>query len=92
MRSRQLALESYDSDKVRIGYLDIYDPVLAPWVDKKITLLELGIHKGGSLQLWYDYFPRGTIAGIDIELAKRLHARRTYSSFSGQPGRYRISI
>jgi len=70
MRSRQLALDAYDSDKVRIGYLDIYDPVLAPWVDKKIKLLELGVHKGGSLQLWRDYFPRGTIVGIDIEPPK----------------------
>jgi len=83
MRSRQLALESYDSDKVRIGYLDIYDPVLAPWVDKKITLLELGIHKGGSLQLWHDYFPRGTIAGIDIELPKDFMPAERIQVFQG---------
>jgi hypothetical protein len=83
MRSRQLALDSYDSDKVRIGYLDIYDPVLAPWVDKKIKLLELGIHKGGSLHLWHDYFPRGTIAGIDIKLPKDFMPGERIQVFQG---------
>ena len=68
MRSKQLALDSYNSDKIGIGYLDVYDPILVPWVDKEIKLLELGIHKGGSLQLWRDYFPRGIIVGIDIKL------------------------
>ena len=70
MRSRQLALDLYDSDKIRMGYLDKYDPILAPWVNKEIKLLEVGVHKGGSLRLWRDYFPRGTIVGIDINLPK----------------------
>ena len=46
VRSSQLSLSQYDSDKVSLGYLERYDPVLEPWVDKKIVLLELGINKG----------------------------------------------
>jgi hypothetical protein len=70
MRSAQLNLKQYDSDKIVNHYLDLYDPVFEPWLEKKVTLLELGIHKGGSLELWRDYFPHGKIAGIDIRLPK----------------------
>jgi hypothetical protein len=68
MRSSQLSLEQYDSDKIALRYLERYDPILEPWLEKKIVLLELGVDKGGSLLLWRDYFPLGTIVGIDISL------------------------
>jgi hypothetical protein len=83
MRSKQLSLDSYDSDKIRIGYLDVYDPVLAPWVDKEIKLLEIGIHKGGSLQLWRDYFARGVIVGIDIKLPEHFVPGERIQVFQG---------
>lgn len=70
MRSSQLPLEQYDSDKIANRYLERYDPILEPWLEKKIVLLELGVHKGGSLLLWRDYFPLGTIVGIDTSLPK----------------------
>jgi hypothetical protein len=66
MRSRELDLQRYDTDKVPHGYLDVYDPVLRPFLDREITLLELGVATGGSLRLWRDYFPRGTIVGVDM--------------------------
>jgi len=68
MRSKQLNLDSYNTDKITHGYLDVYDPILAPWLGREIKLLEIGIFKGGSLQLWRDYFPLGTIVGIDLKL------------------------
>ena len=51
-----------------MGYLDVYDRILVPWLDKEIKLLELGVYQGRSLELWRDYFPRATIVGIDLEL------------------------
>ena len=68
MRSEQLNLAGYDTDKIQHHYLEVYDPILSAWTDKDVKLLEIGIHKGGSLKLWRDYFPRGTIVGIDLEL------------------------
>lgn len=68
MRSRELDLSRYDTDKVANRYLDHYDPVFAPLVHEKISLLEIGVYKGGSLLLWQDYFPRGNIVGIDSRL------------------------
>ena len=68
MRSSELRLTDYDTDKVTSRYLEMYDPFFEHLLDKNVILLELGIYKGGSLQLWRDYFPHGTIVGIDINL------------------------
>jgi len=79
MRSKQLVLGHYDTDKVPFNLMERYDPILAPWVDKEIKLLEIGVYRGGSLLLWRDYFPQGTIVGIDInppqniEFGERIH-------------------
>ena len=72
MRSLELSLNKYDSDKINSRYLEQYDPIFAPYINNKISLLELGVLKGGSLLLWRDYFPEGTIAGIDMKLPKDL--------------------
>jgi hypothetical protein len=70
MRSQELDLSRYDTEKIPLGYLAYYDPFLAQWVDKRITLLELGIFRGESIALWRDYFPQGTIVGIDKNLSR----------------------
>ena len=68
MRSTQLNLEQYPTDKVTNKYLEVYDPIFTPLVDQEIKLLELGVYAGGSLLLWKDYFPHSTVAGIDHKL------------------------
>ncbi len=78
MRSQELDLNRYDTDKIAHGYMEIYDYVLEPWVGREVTLLELGVHKGGSLLLWRDYFPSGTIVGIDIRIPENFKAERVY--------------
>lgn len=67
-RSKGMNLNLYDSDKTH--YLQWYDPVFELLVNQKITLLELGILKGGSLLMWKDYFELGLIVGIDLTLPK----------------------
>jgi hypothetical protein len=83
MRSKELNLDSYNTDKVTNRYLDVYDPILAPWVDKKIKLLEIGIRKGGSLELWRDYFQLGIIIGIDIKLPEHFVPGERIQIFEG---------
>ena len=57
----------YNTDKPSFDvYFRNYERLFGPLTGKKIHLLELGISQGGSLELWRDYFRRGTIAGIDI--------------------------
>ena len=69
MRSRELQLGRYDTDKVRNGYLQWYDELVGARCESVRRVLELGVHRGGSLALWRDYFPNATIAGIDVDLA-----------------------
>lgn len=83
MRSTQLPLAQYDSDKIVSRYLERYDPILEPLIEKKIVLLELGVYKGGSLLLWRDYFPLGTIVGIDISLPKGFQPTERIQVFEG---------
>src|SRR3990170_6436469 len=83
MRSAHLCLDKYDSDKISNRYLERYDPVLEPWVDQPIVLLELGVHKGGSLLLWHDYFPLGTIVGVDIKLPNEFKPPARIQLFEG---------
>ena len=83
MRSKQLNLDDYETDKIRFGYLDAYDKILVPWIDKSVTLLELGVYRGGSLKLWRDYFPRGTIIGIDRKLPERFVRGERIRIFEG---------
>jgi hypothetical protein len=50
------------------------------------VLLELGVHEGASLLLWRDYFPHGTVAGIDIELPKNFESTERVHLFEGSQG------
>jgi hypothetical protein len=72
----------YDTDKaVNTHYLRNYQQLFRDLQDKEIRLLELGIHTGGSLLLWRDYFPRGLIAGLDLKpvrIADPTNRIRTY--------------
>jgi len=54
----------YETDKSKL-YLQNYEKYFQHLQDKEIILLELGIHKGGSLLLWRDYFANATIVGLD---------------------------
>jgi SAM-dependent methyltransferase len=62
---RSLNSKSYDTDKSKY-MVPVYEELLAPLADQDIRLLELGIHRGGSLLMWRDYFERGQIAGLDF--------------------------
>jgi hypothetical protein len=83
MRRFQLSLDQYDTDKIPSNYLEMYDPILEQWVNKKINLLELGVYRGGSLILWHDYFPLGKIVGIDINLPKDIQFPERIHVFQG---------
>ncbi|SEG45265.1 class I SAM-dependent methyltransferase [Billgrantia desiderata] len=54
------------SDKWR-SYLKIYNKLLSSYRKSNITLFEIGIQNGGSLEIWQDYFPNAKkIVGCDI--------------------------
>ena len=49
------------------SYAALYDLLLAPYRDRSINLLEIGIYQGGSLLMWQHYFPDAIISAIDID-------------------------
>jgi len=54
-------------------YFEIYDRHFKRYRDREVTVLEIGVSHGGSLQMWKHYFgSRARIFGIDINPAVRL--------------------
>ena len=49
-------------------YFEIYDRHFKKYKNRDIVLLEVGVSRGGSLQMWSDYFGKGSkFFGIDID-------------------------
>ncbi len=49
-------------------YFEIYDTFLHKYADSDVRFLEIGVFRGGSMQMWRDYFgEKATIVGIDID-------------------------
>jgi len=67
-------LEKYfkNNDKRLISkwlhYFEVYDRHFSKYRGKEVTILEIGVSHGGSLQMWKDYFgDKAKIYGIDID-------------------------
>lgn len=65
---------NHSSDKWE-KYFEVYERHLSKFVDREFNLVEVGVQKGGSLEMWSRYFCRWTdyidlphkITGIDID-------------------------
>ncbi len=58
-------MDGYDTDK-DVYFRRVYERHFSPLRQKAVTLLEIGIYRGGSLLLWRDYFSKGKIIGLDL--------------------------
>jgi len=50
----------------RHSYLDIYDKLFLPFKNEQITILEIGVERGGSILLWHNWFQKAIIFCIDL--------------------------
>ena len=62
-------------------YMGIYEELLGPLRRERFALLELGVWKGDSLQMWRDGFSQATVVGVDLDppsvnLGPRVHVER----------------
>ena len=65
----QLAAFGFETDKGSAhSYISVYEALLAPYRDRPIRLLELGVLQGASLSLWARYFARAEVIGVDFRL------------------------
>lgn len=62
--SRTIDNKSYQTSKDDT-YYRTYERIFAPFADQPVKVLELGVDRGGSLLVWRDFFPAGTIIGLD---------------------------
>ncbi|MEP0868575.1 class I SAM-dependent methyltransferase [Trichocoleus desertorum AS-A10] len=50
-----------------VHYFPIYERHFSGWRNKSLTFLEIGVSRGGSLQMWQRFFgPLAKIVGIDL--------------------------
>lgn len=49
-----------------VSYYDYYEEYLELDPNEITNVLELGIHEGGSLLMWRDFFPTARIFGVDL--------------------------
>lgn len=65
-------------------YFEIYHRHFARFVGQKVSVLEIGIYSGGSLEMWRSYFgERSHIYGVDIEKACKAYENDHVSVFIG---------
>lgn len=65
----RLKEQGYESDKGSVhSYLHVYEKLLEPYRETALNVLEIGIFKGDSLRMWFEYFTKANIYGIDESL------------------------
>jgi hypothetical protein len=75
------------------NYLSRYEPFLAPYRNKNIKLLEIGIDKGNSLKMWADYFYNAElILGSDIEDRSYLQTDKIKTVISDQSSPHDLDL
>jgi len=55
----------HKTDKPNHGYTKIYYEIMKDVKNDPINFFEIGIFFGASLKMWYEFFPKGNIYGID---------------------------
>jgi len=77
-------LSKYNTDKVSNGFLSFYDTFFSPFTGENVAIMELGVFKGGAIELWHDYFPAGQVIGLDLELQVSFPDKERIHLFEGR--------
>ncbi len=77
-------------------YFEVYHQAFAPFRGRPVTMLEIGVQRGGSLRMWQDYLgPQARIFGMDIDPATEAHGLPGAKVFVGDqadPGFLRAAL
>jgi hypothetical protein len=65
-------------------YSEIYDRHFSKFIGQEVHILEIGVHSGGSLEMWKQYFgPKCRIYGVDIEEACKVYGDDSVKIYVG---------
>jgi len=53
------------TSKGHVGFHTLYESVIGPRRDRQISLLEIGVDRGYSLEAWLQWMPKARVCGID---------------------------
>lgn len=67
-----------DKSSLSHNYSPYYEMMLAPYKDKPINLMELGVYAGASVRAWKEYFSQANIFGVDLQYHPNLVEDRIY--------------
>ena len=68
-------------------YFDVYDRHFRKFVGRPVTVLEIGVYSGGSIEMWRSYLgPQARIIGVDIEPACTAYERPGVDIVIGDQG------
>ncbi len=86
----QLAGAKTDKGIAGHYYTEIYDLFFLPLKHSAIKVLEIGVGRGGSLEMWRDYFKQATIYGIDIVPTPWIDSKRVKTFVADQADRTQL--
>lgn len=75
-----------DKDNLH-SYLEPYERLLSPFVDKPCNLLEIGVNYGGSAIMWYEHLPQSKLFLLDIRDIMQPHITSAMD-----PNRWRLYV
>ena len=58
--------DGYGDKGTAHSYIPVYEKIFSPYRDKRISLLEIGLAFGQSLEVWGKFFSNGKIYGVDV--------------------------
>lgn len=66
------------------SYFPAYEALLQKYVDREVTIVEVGIFNGGSLFMWRNFFgPKARIIGIDLNPEAREWEKHGFEIYIG---------
>jgi len=72
MSLKQLIDSSRTDKDTTHSYLDLYQSLLEKKKETAVKVLEIGIHKGGSIKMWDDFFINADVYAVDILPKERM--------------------
>lgn len=65
---KKIATKHNCDKQSRHNYCEVYEEIFKKYINKNISLLEIGVFQGSSMRIWKEWLPKADITGVDIKL------------------------